>query len=71
MTISKSTTRKNGTFSQKPLNGRFYNLLNNDCEIDKALSNKWLAIGEIYAETEGFIMAIQDEELVQIYYQRS
>lgn len=52
--------RKVEIWAQKELHGRHLNDLNQPY-VDKIASNKWLSLGEIYAETEGFMIAIQDQ----------
>ncbi|CAK1579245.1 unnamed protein product [Parnassius mnemosyne] len=47
-------------WKQKVLHGRHYHDLEQPL-IDKAASNQWLKIGSLFPETEGFIIAIQDQ----------
>ena len=51
---------KQNDWAQKPLHGRHYNDLNMP-HIDKEASNKWLNVGTLFPETEGFMIAIQDQ----------
>jgi hypothetical protein len=44
----------------KELHGRFINQLNQQ-GIECCASNKWLNYGQLYPETEGFMIAIQDQ----------
>ncbi|KAL1446981.1 hypothetical protein WDU94_000610 [Cyamophila willieti] len=58
---SSSTNRdKEDRWAQKHLHGRYYHSLH-DTNVDQQLSNRWLMDGSLYAETEGFMLAIQDE----------
>jgi hypothetical protein len=56
------TTNNNkiDTWKNKTLHGIHPNLLRQQ-HIDKTLSNNWLKYSGLYAETEGFIIAIQDK----------
>ncbi len=54
------------SWSQKSLHGRFANSLSN---ADKSSTN-WLENGSLYAETEGFIFAIQDQVIATKSYQK-
>lgn len=53
-------SRKVELWAQKELHGRHINELNQPY-VDKNSSNKWLSLGELYGETEGFMIAIQDQ----------
>ena len=65
--ISETTIQnKIDTWKQKTLHGRHYDDLNNSI-VDKIASNTWLKRGELFPETEGFMIAIQD----QIIYTRN
>jgi len=44
----------------KAIHGRFFNELNS-IDVDKRMSCEWLKTGNLYAETEGFVVAIQDQ----------
>ena len=55
-----NTNAKIEAWAQKELHGRHHHDLNQNY-VDKEASNKWLQSGEIYAETEGFMLAIQDQ----------
>lgn len=48
-----------GEWAAKQLHGRFYSDLQRD-DVNKRASLEWLVKGNIYTETEGFMMAIQD-----------
>ncbi|XP_066904320.1 uncharacterized protein [Halyomorpha halys] len=50
----------------KSLHGRFYSQLN-EASIDKERSVEWLKAGKLFSETEGFVVAIQDQ-LQEIMY---
>jgi hypothetical protein len=53
----------------KPLHGQFPNILL-DANVDKEQSTLWLKKGQLQAETEGFICAIQDQVVATKYYQK-
>ncbi|XP_039292599.1 ARF GTPase-activating protein GIT2 [Nilaparvata lugens] len=48
-------------WQQKELHGRYYGLLCSD-QTDKEQSTRWLTVGNLFPETEGFVLAIQDQE---------
>ena len=51
---------KETAWAEKALHGRhFYQI--HQSHIDLEASNKWLMVSDIYGETEGFMMAIQDQ----------
>lgn len=47
-------------WTSKPLHGRFAYELSQP-HVDREASNSWLSRGQIFAETEGFMLAIQDQ----------
>lgn len=47
-------------WAQKELHGRHYNEMNQP-HVDKEASNRWLRDGMLFPETEGFMVAIQDQ----------
>jgi hypothetical protein len=55
--------------SEKTLHSRHYTELNKE-HVDTAASNKWLAIGNIFSETEGFMIAIQDKVISTNNYRK-
>jgi len=56
-------------WSSKALHGRHYNNVNQE-QIDKKLSYKFLQAGQLYPETEGFILAIQDQVIATNNYRK-
>lgn len=50
---------KEDQWASKELHGRFHRFLNLPT-VDKCSSTKWLVNGELYPETEGFVIGIQD-----------
>ena len=60
---------KEHSWSQKVLHGRHYKGMN-DKYIDKQASNKWLQVGDLFSETEGFIVAIQDKVISTKNYRK-
>jgi hypothetical protein len=62
-------TIKEQTWSQKVLHGRHYKEMNKEY-IDKVASNKWLQVGDLFGETEGFIIAIQDKVILTKNYRK-
>ena len=44
----------------KPIHGRYYRAIHAE-NVDKFMSHKWLLNGNLYAETEAFMIAIQDQ----------
>lgn len=71
--IQNSTSHKHEEdlliWKQKTLHGTFPNLLNQDI-IDKETSNLWLKIDDLYGETVGFMMAIQDRVIATRNYKK-
>ncbi|CAG4930022.1 unnamed protein product [Colias eurytheme] len=70
LNLADNTTQRNETliskcdklaaWTQKSLHGRHIQHLNLP-HVDKAASNAWLKRGELFPETEGFMLAIQDQ----------
>lgn len=56
-------------WSQKSLHGRHHHDLN-QTHVDIESSNKWLSIGDVFPETEGFMLAIQDQIINTRNYQK-
>ncbi len=52
--------RRKLIWSQKTLHGRHYHDLEQP-HVDKTASNAWLSRGDLFPETEGFMLAIQDQ----------
>lgn len=57
---SLTTDEKENRWAQKSLHGRYYHALH-DTNVDQEMSNRWLGESGLFAETEGFMLAIQDE----------
>ncbi|KAL1447477.1 hypothetical protein WDU94_012389 [Cyamophila willieti] len=66
---SSSNEEKETRWSQKALHGRYYYSLQ-DTNVDRELSNRWLMDGGVFAETEGFMLAIQDEVIATRNYMK-
>ncbi|XP_063891872.1 uncharacterized protein LOC135117208 [Helicoverpa armigera] len=60
---------KIATWKQKSLHGRHYHDLQQP-HVDKNASNAWLQRGELFPETEAFMMAIQDQVIDTRNYQK-
>lgn len=56
-------------WSQKKLHGKHQNIMNNE-EISKPDSYHWLHAGQLFPETEGFLLAIQDQVIATRNYQK-
>lgn len=56
-------------WTQMSLHGRHQNELNQN-NVDKLASNEWLRRGELFPETEGFMVAIQDQVIETRNYQK-
>lgn len=59
--------RRKQEWLSKPLHGRHANILGQPC-IDVKASNGWLERADIFAETEGFMVAIQDQVIATKNY---
>ena len=57
------------TWTQKALHGRYPNEISQD-NVDKAASLAWLTEGSLFPETEGFMIAIQDQVVPTKNYRR-
>ncbi|XP_031333846.1 uncharacterized protein LOC116163856 [Photinus pyralis] len=66
---SHTITQKKEEWSRKTLHGKHYNIVQNPY-IDQELTYKWLTMGQIYPETEGFILAIQDNVIATRNYRK-
>ena len=60
---------KEQTWEQKVLHGRHYKVLHEE-NVDTLASNKWLQVGELFGETEGFMIAIQDKIIMTKNYRK-
>ena len=56
-------------WARKPLHGKIHHALN-DPNVDSTASNEWLSKGDLYSETEGFMLAIQDEVIPTRNYRK-
>lgn len=57
---SLTLAQKKDRWAQKPLHGRHFNIVNGP-GISRQTSYLWLKRGELIPETEGFLLAIQDQ----------
>ena len=69
MNYITTTDRKKENWKQKTLHGKHPHLLTQP-HIDQQASNTWLTKGNIYGETEGFMIAIQDQIINTKYYSK-
>ena len=56
------------TWREKPLHGRYPLRADND-DIDRTTTRQWLSSSSLKGETEGFILAAQDQSLATQVYQ--
>ena len=56
------------TWKEKPLHGR-YPLRTENGNVDRTTTHQWLSSSSLKGETEGFILAAQDQSLVTRVYQ--
>lgn len=63
------TQLKKDTWARKALHGSHYNIMQNP-QIDTQLSYKWLTVGQLFPETEGFVIAIQDRVIATKNYRK-
>jgi hypothetical protein len=54
---------------QKPLHGRYPHDLGQK-HVDTEASSKWLTSADLFAETEGFLTAIQDQDILTKNYKK-
>ena len=54
-------------WAEKPLHGQYSKQLN-DQDVDEVETNRWLSTSGLKSETEGFIIAVQDQCLKTNYY---
>lgn len=57
------------SWKRKELHGRHLHELE-EAQVDKSASNKWLHLGEFFPETEGFLLAIQDQVISTKNYRK-
>jgi hypothetical protein len=60
---------KEQSWGDKVLHGRHYKMLHEE-HVDTLASNKWLKVGELFGETEGFMIAIQDKIIMTKNYRK-
>lgn len=63
----KNTRERN--WAIKPIHGQYYRAINDD-NVDKQMSHRWLLNCELYAETEAFMIAIQDRVIPTKNYKK-
>ena len=68
--IEEGKKQQYENWKNKALHGRFSQELHNR-DVDTEVSCKWLQIGEIYPETEGFMIAMQDQVIATNNYRRA
>ena len=68
-TVEHSAESKMQKLIGKPLHGRHQNEVNHDY-VDISASNYWLTSGRLFPETEGFMLAIQDQVIPTRNYMR-
>ncbi|CAH2068452.1 unnamed protein product, partial [Iphiclides podalirius] len=61
-----SVSDREAVWKEKELHGRFYKALHEPF-VDTVASLNWLRFGDLFGETEGFVCAIQDQELALKY----
>jgi hypothetical protein len=68
-TEEEYNTKVNRQWSQKAFHGRHpYHL--SQKYVDMAASNKWLTSADLFAETEGFLTSIQDQDILTRNYKK-
>lgn len=65
----KDNSQKIAEWKQKSLHGRHWQDLQQP-HVDREASNAWLQRGELFPETEGFMLAIQDQTIETRNYQK-
>lgn len=60
---------KKEKWAQKALHGRHYHTMQSP-QIDLGLSYQWLRVGTLFPETEGFLIAIQDQVIATNNYRK-
>lgn len=68
--IEKRNREQIEAWQSKALHGRFYHELHSK-DVDTEASCRWLQVGEIYPETEGFLMAVQDQVIATNNYRKA
>ena len=66
-THNRTDGEKMQAWMEKPLHGRYSNEINQDY-VDREASNYWLTSGQLFPETEGFMLAIQDQVIATRNY---
>lgn len=66
-THHQTNEEKMQIWKEKPLHGRHINDADQDT-VDTLASNYWLVSGQLFPETEGFVMAIQDQVIASRNY---
>jgi hypothetical protein len=69
MTLHIKTTEISQEWANKPIHGKLYRDINNT-NVDKNASNKWFDRGELFRETETYMVAIQDGVMPTRNYQK-
>jgi hypothetical protein len=69
MTLHIKTTELSQEWANRPIHGKRYRDINNT-NVDKNTSNKWMDQGELFCETEAYMVAIQDGVIPTRNYQK-
>lgn len=67
--LIKTDHQKYQEWASKQLHGRYKNNIDGG-HIDKTKSLKWLTLGYLFPETEGFVVAIQDQVIKTKNYEK-
>jgi hypothetical protein len=67
--LKTSHTAMQEKWSAKPMHGRYPAVVNAD-HVDSTATFNWIRDGYIFSETEGFMLAIQDQVIATKYYQK-
>jgi hypothetical protein len=68
--ILKTASQRLEEWKSKVLHGKFPNMISSISTIDKYSSFQWLKDGNLYPETEGFVLAIQDRVICTKNYEK-